>query len=78
LPEEVRRDMTFVPVKMIEEVLRLALPPEDAPPPIAQGDAAPAEAAEAAQAPAAPEPAPKPDVPDAEPVPAAGPTASEA
>ena len=31
LPEEVRRDMTFVPVSLLDEVLKLALPPEDAP-----------------------------------------------
>jgi len=31
LPEEVRRDMTFVPVKTLDEVLKLALPPQDAP-----------------------------------------------
>jgi non-homologous end joining protein Ku len=27
LPEEVRRDMAFVPVKTLEEVLKIALPP---------------------------------------------------
>jgi hypothetical protein len=31
LPEEVRRDMTFVPVSLLDDVLKLALPPEDAP-----------------------------------------------
>jgi ATP-dependent Lon protease len=43
LPEEVRADMTFVPVRTIEEVLALALPPSEAPPPAA-GAAPPAEA----------------------------------
>ena len=33
LPEEVRADMTFVPVRTIDEVLALALPPSEAPPP---------------------------------------------
>jgi len=33
LPDEVRADMTFVPVKTIDEVLALALPPSEAPPP---------------------------------------------
>jgi ATP-dependent Lon protease len=32
LPEEVRADMTFVPVRTIDEVLALALPPSEAPP----------------------------------------------
>jgi ATP-dependent Lon protease len=27
LPEEVRKDMTFVPVRTLEEVLSIALPP---------------------------------------------------
>jgi ATP-dependent Lon protease len=31
LPEEVRADMTFVPVRTIDEVLALALPPSEAP-----------------------------------------------
>jgi ATP-dependent Lon protease len=31
LPEEVRREMTFVPVKELEEVLALALPPPEVP-----------------------------------------------
>jgi len=51
LPEEVRADMTFVPVKTIEEVLALALPPSEAPP--LEADAEPAAAAEGAPEPAA-------------------------
>ena len=40
LPEEVRHEMTFVPVSELNEVLALALPPRDAPPadtPTAEG-----------------------------------------
>jgi ATP-dependent Lon protease len=51
LPEEVRADMTFVPVRTIDEVLALALPPSEAPLPAA--DAAPAAAAEEAPEPPA-------------------------
>jgi ATP-dependent Lon protease len=32
LPDEVRADMTFVPVRTIDEVLAVALPPSEAPP----------------------------------------------
>jgi ATP-dependent Lon protease len=42
LPEEVRADMTFVPVKTIDEVLALALPPAEAPPPASEPEPAPA------------------------------------
>jgi ATP-dependent Lon protease len=56
LPEEVRADMTFVPVKTIDEVLKLALPEPDAPP-------ARAPAAPAAIEPVTPEPEPA-GVPD--------------
>jgi ATP-dependent Lon protease len=45
LPEEVRKDMTFVPVKHLDEVLALALPP---PPPAETPAAASAEPAAAA------------------------------
>jgi ATP-dependent Lon protease len=51
LPEEVRADMTFVPVRTIDEVLKLALPGSDAPP-------APVPAAPAASEPVTPEHAP--------------------
>jgi endopeptidase La len=57
LPEEVRRDMTFVPVTALGEVLALALPPSEAPLP------APHEATAAAPDPraAADEPSPAAD-----------------
>ena len=65
LPEEVRRDMTFVPVKTLDEVLKLALPPENAPaatPPVP----APASATATAEAERAAEPEAAPgDEPDA-------------
>jgi ATP-dependent Lon protease len=56
LPEEVRADMTFVPVRTIDEVLKLALPESDAPP-------TPAPAAPAAREQVTPDPEPA-DVPD--------------
>jgi ATP-dependent Lon protease len=49
LPDEVRADMTFVPVRTIDEVLAVALPPSEAPP-------LPADLSPAAARP--PEPAP--------------------
>jgi ATP-dependent Lon protease len=77
LPEEVRRDMRFVPVRMLEEVLELALPPSEAPPPLPSTGAADAEAwSEASSADAAPD-AGVPES-DSEPVPAAGPSAPKA
>jgi predicted ATP-dependent protease len=68
LPEEVRKDMTFVPVKHLDEVLALALPP----PPPAETPA-PAAAEQAAAEPAAGTPAAGSDgesvaEPDPEPV----------
>jgi len=60
LPEEVRADMTFVPVRTIDEVLKLALPGSDAPP-------APVPAAPAASEPVTPEHAPA-DVTEPDPV----------
>jgi ATP-dependent Lon protease len=60
LPEEVRADMRFVPVKTIDEVLKLALPESDAPPP-------PAPAAPVASEPVTPNPEPA-DVPEPDPV----------
>jgi ATP-dependent Lon protease len=51
LPEEVRADMTFVPVKTIDEVLALALPPPDAS--RADADTSSAAAAEGVPGPAA-------------------------
>jgi ATP-dependent Lon protease len=49
LPDEVRADMTFVPVRTIDEVLAIALPPSEAPP-------LPAEVAPAAERPSEPAP----------------------
>ena len=48
LPEEVRADMTFVPVRAIDEVLALALPPAEAPVPAADA-AQPAAALDATE-----------------------------
>jgi len=51
LPEEVRRDMTFVPVATLEDVLRVAVPEVVGPADNASGDASgqsPAAAAAAA------------------------------
>jgi ATP-dependent Lon protease len=49
LPDEVRADMSFVPVRTIDEVLAIALPPSEAPP-------LPAELAPAAERPSEPAP----------------------
>jgi ATP-dependent Lon protease len=53
LPEEIRKDMTFVPVSTLQEVLKIALPSRDAAPAGAPAVASP----EAAAPPAAAEPA---------------------
>ncbi|MCX6539808.1 MAG: endopeptidase La [Acidobacteria bacterium] len=69
LPEEVRRNMTFVPVTALDEVLALALPPSEAPPP--KPDAAAATPANANAPAATDQPSPA-----TEPVPDLVPTAS--
>ena len=63
LPEEVRRDMTFVPVTSLCEVLKMALPRSDGPPPMCEADAVLSDrhAAEANERPVgSPEPEPEP------------------
>ena len=55
LPEEVRADMTFVPVKTIEEVFAIALPPAEAPPLAEEAAAEPAGADEGEAGPGAAE-----------------------
>ncbi|MCX6551454.1 MAG: endopeptidase La [Acidobacteria bacterium] len=50
LPEEVRRDMTFVPVKLLDEVLNIALPPLAAPAPSLSAAPAPPDASAAVPA----------------------------
>jgi ATP-dependent Lon protease len=64
LPDDVRGEMTFVPVKHLDEVLTLALPPAPAPLPAPATAVPPAIEALAAEAPAPDDPAPGGDESD--------------
>jgi ATP-dependent Lon protease len=64
LPEDVRNEMTFVPVRHIDEVLDLALPASGAPPAAQAPAAAASPAGEQAEAPVPPDDEPPPDAPE--------------